>query len=461
MPPQESRRFEQGLAQVRSDRTRGAAELARAGLRLLVDSALSLEASTTADWRRQLLERAQRLAQCRPSMAALRHLVEAWQATGIVTADDALLHEGRRIAMVAGEALIEQSQRATAQAADHLARHLGAGRILMTHSLSSTILAVFTRLAPRGVTAIVTESRPLQEGFRLAERLSALGVPTTLITDAQMGRFVARADAVIVGADSRCPDGSLINKAGTYLLALAARDQGVPFYVCSERFKQRQADWGDPEFEQMDPGEIEAPILAGVTVENGYFDRTPSHLISQWFDEQGGKRHFLSTQSLTEGAMTLMLKSSAFHDGGAMPAHYTCEGQDVSPPLTWTGVPNATRSLALIVDDPDAPDPQAPKMTWVHWVLYNLPPEAAGLAQGVASAQLPPGAQEGVNDWRRTGYGGPCPPIGRHRYFHKLYALDTRLEGLNKPTKAQLEAAMQGHILAQAVLVGTYQKGQG
>ncbi|MCP5124876.1 MAG: YbhB/YbcL family Raf kinase inhibitor-like protein [Gammaproteobacteria bacterium] len=156
--------------------------------------------------------------------------------------------------------------------------------------------------------------------------------------------------------------------------------------------------------------------------------------------------------------MTFTLQSPAFAEGQPIPVQYTCQGQDISPPLTWTGVPDNTRSLVLIVDDPDAPDPQAPRMTWVHWVLYNIPPEAPGLAEGIATAHLPPGTEEGLNDWRRTGYGGPCPPIGRHRYFHKLYALDTRLAGLTKPTKAQVEAAMQGHLLAQAVLIGTYQK---
>jgi Raf kinase inhibitor-like YbhB/YbcL family protein len=99
-------------------------------------------------------------------------------------------------------------------------------------------------------------------------------------------------------------------------------------------------------------------------------------------------------------------------------------------------------------------------MTWVHWLLYNLPPECSGLPEG-ASTTLPAGTEEGINDWQRTGYGGPCPPLGRHRYFHKLYALDTVLSGLNKPTKAQLESAMQGHVLAQAELLGTYQKGPG
>ena len=112
--------------------------------------------------------------------------------------------------------------------------------------------------------------------------------------------------------------------------------------------------------------------------------------------------------------------------------------------------------MALIVDDPDAPDPAAPKMTWVHWVLYNLPPTVNGLREG--ASVLPPGTRQGLNDWRRTGYGGPCPPIGRHRYFHKLYVLDTVLPDLGRPTKVMLEKAMKGHILGQAELVGTYQK---
>ena len=121
-------------------------------------------------------------------------------------------------------------------------------------------------------------------------------------------------------------------------------------------------------------------------------------------------------------------------------------------------MPAGTKSLALIVDDPDAPDPAAPRMTWVHWLLYNLPPAAAGLPEGVVPAALPAGTREGINDWKRTGYGGPCPPIGRHRYFHKLYALDTLLPDLERPTKKQLEKAMQGHVLAQAELIGFYQK---
>lgn len=156
--------------------------------------------------------------------------------------------------------------------------------------------------------------------------------------------------------------------------------------------------------------------------------------------------------------MGLAITSKAFQHNAAIPSLYTCEGDDVSPPLLFSGVPEGAKSLVLIVDDPDAPDPKAPKTTWVHWVLYNLPPNTSGLAEGVAAAALPAGTKEGRNDWKRTGYGGPCPPIGRHRYFHKLYALDTELPDLHKPTKAQLEQAMEGHVLEHAELVGTYQK---
>jgi Raf kinase inhibitor-like YbhB/YbcL family protein len=136
---------------------------------------------------------------------------------------------------------------------------------------------------------------------------------------------------------------------------------------------------------------------------------------------------------------------------------YTCEGDDVSPPLQWTGVPDDARSLVLIVDDPDAPDPAAPRMTWVHWVLFDLPANAGELSEA-ASASLPEGAAHGVNDWKRADYGGPCPPIGRHRYFHRLYALDNRLAFSSPPTRDEVDAAMAGHVLAEAVLMGTYQK---
>ena len=153
--------------------------------------------------------------------------------------------------------------------------------------------------------------------------------------------------------------------------------------------------------------------------------------------------------------MPFALRSAAFRPLGEIPQQYTCEGADRAPPLDWKDVPKGTKSLALIVDDPDAPDPKAPKMTYVHWVLYNLPPSTTSLPENEA---YPPGTKQGKNDWKRTGYGGPCPPIGRHRYFFKLYALDAVLPDLKSPTKAELEQAMEGHVLAKTELMGTYEK---
>jgi Raf kinase inhibitor-like YbhB/YbcL family protein len=154
----------------------------------------------------------------------------------------------------------------------------------------------------------------------------------------------------------------------------------------------------------------------------------------------------------------MQLSSTSFPEGGEIPEVHTCKGADASPPLAWTGAPAGTKSFALIVDDPDAPDPAAPKQTWVHWVLYDLESSASSLSQdyGRNDPGLP--VRAGTNDWSRTGYGGPCPPVGRHRYFFKLYALDVVLGDLGKPDKAALEKAMEGHVLAKAQLLGTFRK---
>jgi Raf kinase inhibitor-like YbhB/YbcL family protein len=157
-------------------------------------------------------------------------------------------------------------------------------------------------------------------------------------------------------------------------------------------------------------------------------------------------------------AMSMKIESSAFKHEAPIPSRYTCDGSNVSPPLAFAGVPAGTKSLALIVTDPDAPDPKAPKTTWVHWVLYGLPAESSGLREAIPSKGLPQGTLEGTNDFGRTGYGGPCPPIGRHRYVHTLYALDTALADLDKPTRAKLLAAMEGHVLQTAELIGSYQR---
>ncbi|MCM2396605.1 YbhB/YbcL family Raf kinase inhibitor-like protein [Rhizobium sp. S95] len=154
--------------------------------------------------------------------------------------------------------------------------------------------------------------------------------------------------------------------------------------------------------------------------------------------------------------MVFTLTSPVFADNGEIPILYTCEGEDISPPLRWTGVPPEAKSLVLIVDDPDAPDPAHPKMTWLHWVLYNLPAELTGLAEGIS--RLPGTSVTGVNSWNRHNYGGPCPPIGRHRYFFKLYAIDRLLDRLVPGSGEQVEAAMRGHVLSSTQIMGTYQK---
>jgi Raf kinase inhibitor-like YbhB/YbcL family protein len=151
----------------------------------------------------------------------------------------------------------------------------------------------------------------------------------------------------------------------------------------------------------------------------------------------------------------LQLSSPAFQANDAIPPEHTCDGANRSPALDWTGVPGETKSLVLIVDDPDAPDPKAPRQTFVHWVLYDIPPSARGLAAGGAP---PAGAREGLNDRGDRGYTGPCPPVGRHRYFFKLYALDRMLGDLGGATRAAVEAAMRDHVIGRAEIVGTYER---
>ena len=158
--------------------------------------------------------------------------------------------------------------------------------------------------------------------------------------------------------------------------------------------------------------------------------------------------------------MALTLRSDTFPTDGPLPAVLTCEGEGRSPHLAWSGTPQNAGSLALIVDDPDAPDPRAPRRTWVHWVLYDIPPTVHELPEG-ASDNLPAGTREGVNDSHQLGYGPPCPPIGRHRYVFKLYALDRTFPELDEPSKDELVEAMQGHILARAQIIGTYEKQSG
>lgn len=154
--------------------------------------------------------------------------------------------------------------------------------------------------------------------------------------------------------------------------------------------------------------------------------------------------------------MPLTITSPAFTNNTTIPVKYTCDGMNISPPLQWSGVPADAKSLVLIIDDPDAPDPAAPKRVWVHWLLYNIPVSTSGLAEGIDPQALPKGTLAGRTDSKTTYYGGPCPPIGTHRYFHKLYALDIILPNLQIPKKPALLQAMEGHILASAEFIGLY-----
>ena len=278
--------FERALARIKEDHERGASELARECMAIMAESARKTVVADEAGLIELLRQRADKLALVRPSMATIQNLLHRWCELVSHEKHNGLAAMRLEAARYADER-IEYSLRAVAETALQLATHVGPNCTLMTHSLSSTVLSVFRGLKEQGVKAIITESRPLCEGRLLATRLSEWGVPTTFITEAQIGLFVSKADAVIVGADSLLPDGSMINKAGTSLLALAAYDQSIPFYVCCESFKRRTEEMGEPALEVMDPSELDTPSLPHVEVQNIYFDITPARLVSAWFDEKG------------------------------------------------------------------------------------------------------------------------------------------------------------------------------
>jgi Raf kinase inhibitor-like YbhB/YbcL family protein len=166
----------------------------------------------------------------------------------------------------------------------------------------------------------------------------------------------------------------------------------------------------------------------------------------------------VDTATANTAPMTFNLASSAFTPNGSIPSKYTCDGPGFSPPLVWSGAPVSTKSFALIVEDPDAPDPAKPTRVVSHWVAYNIPAGTTSLAENASKTGMPAGSAQGSNERGTPSYMGPCPPIGRHRYFFKLFALDTVLQGLNNPKKADLEKAIQGHVVGTGELIGTYQK---
>ncbi|MDX1487145.1 MAG: translation initiation factor eIF-2B [Acidiferrobacterales bacterium] len=278
------------IEKVRSDRKHGASELARQCLKGIANCARDTDVNDAKILRDNLIQLAQALQQARPTMAPIMNLVERWRMAFKKTGAGQL-DETRAQAVICAQALIAESEQAAEGAAAHTAELIGPDKIIITHSLSSTVVRVFEILGAHA-KAIITESRPPGEGRRLAEKLSELGIATDFISDQQMGLFVQRANAALVGADAIAADGSVINKAGTYLLALAARDRGVPFYVCFESFKCSKFAAADIPLEHHNAREYAPPELRNVTPHNVYFDITPAHLVTAWITETGVQRKF-------------------------------------------------------------------------------------------------------------------------------------------------------------------------
>ena len=269
-----------------NDRSCGAAELARRALQMITEYACDTHAANGAELIERVEKMGERLAGLRTNMAPIRNLIERWRAT-LKGAPLDNLESTRAYAVGMASELRQKSLKAAGDIARHARRAIGANRMVLTHSISSTVVEVMRAMKEDGVTAVVTEARPLLEGLRMAELLTREGIPTTLITDAQMGLYAGKVDCVLVGADSVLADGTLINKAGTYLMALAAREAGLPFYVACETFKLDARGLEDLELEEGDPAELGAQGVAGLTVRNLYFEPTPPRLITGWITELG------------------------------------------------------------------------------------------------------------------------------------------------------------------------------
>lgn len=268
------------------DRINGASRLARQALDSLGAFAQSCSADGVAELRRACLDFAEELQYARPSMAPIYDLVERW-STQVARLPDQDMDGFRRAAARIAQELTDASLRAVDDIASRAARLIGQDAVVITHSLSSTAQATLRDLAPRGVHAIVTEARPGLEGRRQALHLDQCGMPVWFITDAQIGHFVQFASVALVGADAVLRDGAVVNKAGTYLLAIAAQSHNVPFYVCCESFKQAPYTSAQFDLETVDPEELDAPRGRNITPYNVYFDITPADLIDAWIHEDG------------------------------------------------------------------------------------------------------------------------------------------------------------------------------
>lgn len=277
--------FQRALQSVAADRSHGASELAQRCLSILSESAETAAAETTPQLQGMLRARCEAFRASRPSMAAIANLLGGWRDD--IASLPPALDAARDIAKQAAVRIAADARGATDALVRHAADLIGRDKTVLTHSYSSAVWRVFERLQNQNVRAIVTESRPLYEGHRLAARLAGCSIPATLITDAQMAQAMESADLALAGADSVVADGSVVNKAGTALLALAARQRGRPFYVCCERYKWSADGMPPPVLEEMDPAELGAPGWPGVTVRNVYFDVTPASLVTGWITEDG------------------------------------------------------------------------------------------------------------------------------------------------------------------------------
>ncbi|MGV6859353.1 MAG: translation initiation factor eIF-2B [bacterium] len=289
--------FKQRLDKIRKDHSHGATELARKALDVLARSAYEIRTDSTAEAVEILSAQVDKVLSLRPGMAPIANLASEWSTT-LEEHRDQPLDFARKAWAAHAEWVIENSRSAVAQTATNTVDLVLDGMTVMTHSLSSTLVGAFRQLAGRDVKIIVTESRPQNEGYWLAKVLSEIGVHHDLVTEAQMALAVQEADLVLVGAESLTHDGSVINKVGTHLLALAAREYGVPVYVCCETFKKLPEGAGDIELESMDPAEVGAPSYPYTQVRNTWFDITPVELLEGWVNEETVVDYRLSADSV-------------------------------------------------------------------------------------------------------------------------------------------------------------------
>ncbi len=281
-----NREFNADLVKIQADRDSGSAELARRCLEVIAQSCQHDNSDSTTKLLDKLGRQLNLLAQSRPSMAPVINLLQIFQQD-IEKCRQLSPVDARKKCVDITRQIIEASEKATEKTAQNVATLIGPDKTVFTHSYSSTVIRSFTLLGKKGLQVIVSESRPLYEGYRLAEKLSQLEIPTTVITEAQTGLFVKDADLVLVGADTILTDFSVVNKAGTYPAALSAHDNMIPFYVCSEKYKQIHGAGKTPELETMDTAELNGPDLPFVQLKNVYFDITPARLIKAWINEDG------------------------------------------------------------------------------------------------------------------------------------------------------------------------------